>query len=62
MTLLHGGFPRRVLASRWLRSCYSNEYRMPELVHPVEALDGNCNFSRTTRIVADFKVLPMTRL
>ena len=51
-TLLHGGFARRVLTSRQLRSCYSNEYRTPELVHPVEGLDGNCNFSRTTGIVA----------
>ncbi len=47
-TLLHGGFARRVLTSRRLRSCYSSEYRTPELVHPVERLDGNCNFSRTT--------------
>src|SRR5208283_4965564 len=46
-TLLHGGFPRRVLTSRRLRSCYSNEYCTPDLVHPVEGLDGNCNFSRT---------------
>jgi hypothetical protein len=51
-TLLHGVFPRRVLTSRRLRSCYSSEYRTPELVHPVEGLDGNCNFSRTTGIVA----------
>ena len=51
-TLLHGGFARRVLTSRRLRSCYSSEYRTPELVHPVEGLDGNCNFSRTTGIVA----------
>ena len=50
--LLHGGFARRVLTSRRLRSCYSSEYRTPELVHPVEGLDGNCNFSRTTGIVA----------
>jgi protein-tyrosine-phosphatase len=49
---LHGGFARRVLTSRRLRSCYSSEYRTPELVHPVEGLDGNCNFSRTTGIVA----------
>ncbi len=52
LTLLHGGFARRVLTSRRLRSCYSSEYRTPELVHPVEGLDGNCNFSRTTGIVA----------
>ena len=52
VTLLHGGFARRVLTSRRLRSCYSSEYRTPELVHPVEGLDGNCNFSRTTGIVA----------
>jgi hypothetical protein len=52
MTLLHGGFARRVLTSRRLRSCYSSEYRAPELVHPVEGLDGNCNFSRTTSIEA----------
>ena len=51
-TLLHGGFARRVLTSRRLRSCYSSEYRTPELVHPVEGLNGNCNFSRTTGIVA----------
>ena len=51
-TLLHGGFARRVLTSRPLRLCYSSEYRTPELVHPVEGLDGNCNFSRTTGIVA----------
>ena len=51
-TLLHGGFARRVLTARRLRSCYSSEYRTPELVHPVEGLDGNCNFSRTTGIVA----------
>ena len=51
-TLLHGGFARRVLTSRRLRSCHSSEYRTPELVHPVEGLDGNCNFSRTTGIVA----------
>ena len=38
--------------SRRLRSCYSSEYRTPDLVHPVEGLDGNCNFSRTTGIVA----------
>src|ERR1019366_7266514 len=54
-TLLHGGFARRVLTSRRLRSCYSSEYRTPELVHPVEGLDGNCNFSRTTGIVAWFQ-------
>src|SRR5664279_6306610 len=47
-TLLYGGFARRALTSRRLRSCYSSEYRTPELVHPVEGLDGNCNFSRTT--------------
>src|ERR1019366_3148326 len=41
VTLLHGGFARRVLTSRRLRSCYSSEYRTPELVHPVEGLDGN---------------------
>jgi hypothetical protein len=52
VTLLHGGFARRVLTSRRLRSCYSSEYRTPELVHPVEGLDGNCNVSRTTGIVA----------
>ena len=51
-TLLHGGFARRVLTSRRLRLCYSSEYRTPELVHSVEGLDGNCNFSRTTGIVA----------
>ena len=52
MTLLHGGFARCVLTSRRLRSCYSSEYRAPELVHPVQGLDGNCNFTRTTGIVA----------
>ena len=51
-TLLHGGFTRRVLTSRRLRSCYSSESRTLELVHPVGGLDGNCNFSRTTGIVA----------
>jgi len=51
-TLLHGGFARRVLTSRRLRSCYSSEYRTPELIHAVDGLDGNCNFSRTTGIVA----------
>ncbi len=51
-TLLHGGFARRVLTPRRLRSSYSSEYLTPELVHPVEGLDGNCNFSRTTGIVA----------
>ena len=38
ITLLHGGFARRFLTSRRLRSCYSSEYRTPELVHPVEGL------------------------
>ena len=52
LTLLRGGFAMRVLTSRRLRSCYSSEYRTPELVHPVEGLDGNCNVSRTTGIVA----------
>jgi hypothetical protein len=52
VALLHRGFERRVLTSRRFLSCYANEYRTPELVHLVERLDGNCNFSRTTGIVA----------
>jgi hypothetical protein len=39
-TLLHGGFARRVLTSRRLRSCYSSEYRphwfnKPEIPTPL---------------------------
>jgi len=53
--------PRDLVAWRLCEVCLDveaasimllSEYRTPDLVHPVEGLDGNCNFSRTTGIVA----------
>ena len=59
-TLLHGGFARRVLTSRRLRSCYSSEYRTPR----VRLRDLMAIATSVARRVSwrDFKVSPMTRL